>query len=121
MDSTKIGILKKSYGIMLNCFLKRLKGRALKSEIRFLCVGYLADETLKWLLADQQLCRFLVAPDFSQSNCARFISMRFFDTTGAGMTSGVGSVCFGGEVFSWTLAKNSLTTVLYGLIRLERE
>ena len=58
------------------CLLKRKNGRRLESQVGFEVLSDLANEALKWQLADQKLGRFLVTTNLAKRDCARAVAMR---------------------------------------------
>ena len=68
MDSTQVGILKEGDEVSLNGLLEGADGGRLEAEVGFEILGNLTDETLEGELADEELSRFLVATDLTESN-----------------------------------------------------
>ena len=80
VDGAKIGICDISQGIVgmntlkqgdkvsLNGFLESTDGRRLESEIGLEILGNFPDETLEGELADQELGRFLITTDLTESD-----------------------------------------------------
>lgn len=68
VDSAEIGIFKERDKVCFHRFLESADGRGLEAEIGLEVLSNFANETLEWQLADQKLCRLLVATDLTESN-----------------------------------------------------
>merc|ERR1719427_659354 len=84
MDSTEVGILEETDQIRLAGLLKSHNGRALEPKVSLEILGNLPDETLEGKLADEQLGRFLVATNLTESDCAGSVSVGLLDSTSSG-------------------------------------
>ena len=68
VDGAKIGIFKEGDEVSLHGFLEGTDGRRLKAEIGLEVLCNFTNKTLEWQLADQKLCRLLVATNLTKSN-----------------------------------------------------
>lgn len=68
VDSAEIGIFKERDKVCLHGFLESADGRGLEAEIGLEVLSNFTNKTLEWQLADQKLCRLLVATDLTESN-----------------------------------------------------
>ena len=93
MDGAKIGIyqisvfgvgmhtLEQGDEVSLNGFLESTDSRGLESEIGLEVLSNFPDETLEGELADQELSRFLVTTDFTESDGTGAVTMGLLDTS----------------------------------------
>lgn len=68
MDGAQVGILEEGDEVGLNGLLQGTDGGRLEAEVGLEVLSDFTDQTLEGQLADQELGRFLVATDFSQSD-----------------------------------------------------
>lgn len=68
MDGTKIGVLKQTNKICLSCLLDGRHRFGLEPDICLVILGYLTHKALEWCLAQEKLCRLLVATNLPQGN-----------------------------------------------------
>ena len=101
MDGAQVGVFKKTNEVSLASFLKSHDSRTLETQIGLEVLSDLSHKTLEGQLADEQLGRFLVTTDLTESDCTRPVTMRFLDSTSGGraLTS-----CLCGELFSWSFS-----------------
>ena len=69
--------------VSLDGFLEGTNGRGLESEIGLEVLCDFPDEALEGELADQELGRFLVATDFTESDGTRAITMGLLHSAGS--------------------------------------
>lgn len=91
-------------------YLQSSNSCTLESQISFEVLGNFSHQSLEWEFPDKQLGGLLVSSDFSQGNCSRPVSVRFFDTTGWWSTLSC-SLC--GQLFSWSLTSCRLSSCLF--------
>jgi len=68
--------------LTLDGFLQRADGGRLETEIGLEVLSYLADETLEWQFADEELGRLLVATNLTEGDSSWLVSVGFLDTSG---------------------------------------
>ena len=68
MDSSQVGVFKKTNKASLRSFLKSTDSRRLESQVSLEVLSDFTDKTLEWKLADQELGGLLVTTDFTKSN-----------------------------------------------------
>lgn len=68
VDGTQIGIFKQPHQVCFASLLKGTDGCTLKPQVSFEILGDLPHQSLEWQLPDEQLSRFLVTTDLSQSH-----------------------------------------------------
>ena len=68
VDGTQVGVFEQTNGVCLTSLLKSHDSRGLESKISLKVLGNLSHKTLEGKLADQELCGFLVSPNFTESN-----------------------------------------------------
>ena len=92
VDGTKVGVLEQSDEVGLASLLESHHRCALESEVGLEVLGDLTDQSLEGKLPQQELGRFLVSTDFSESYCARPVSVGFLHSSGGGgaLTGGLG-------------------------------
>ena len=106
VDGAQVGVLEETDQIGLGRLLQSSDRSRLESQVGLEVLGDLANQTLKWQLADQQLGWLLVSSDLTESNCTWAVSVRLLDST-----SGWGwlSCSFGGQLLSWGFATSWLS------------
>lgn len=89
VDGAQVGVLKQTDEISLASLLEGHNGGALETQVGLEILGDLADETLEWQLADQELGALLVTTDLAESHCSGPVTMGFLHSTcGWGALSG---------------------------------
>ena len=83
MDGTQVAVLKNPSQIGFRRLLQCKYGRSPEFEIFLEVLGNLADEALKWKLADEEIGRLLIATNLTKSDGARTVAMRLLDAAGA--------------------------------------
>lgn len=68
MDGAQIGVFKEGDEVCLNGLLKGTDGGRLEAEVRLEVLCDFTDQTLEGELADEELGRFLVTTDFTESD-----------------------------------------------------
>ena len=68
VDGTKVGVLEEGDQVGLNGLLESTDGRGLEAEVGLEVLSDLANQTLEWELADQELSGLLVATDLTESD-----------------------------------------------------
>lgn len=68
VDSAEIGIFKERDKVSLHGLLECTDGRRLEAKIGLEVLRNFTNKTLEWQLADQKLCRFLVATNLTKSD-----------------------------------------------------
>ena len=97
VDGSQVGVLEKADKVSLSGLLKGKDGRSLEAEIGLEVLGNLTDKALEWQLADEELSRLLVSPDFSEGDSAWAISVGLLHaSSGWGILAG----CLGGELLT---------------------
>ena len=76
MDGTQVGVLKQTNQVSLTGLLESHDSRALEPQISLEVLGNLSHQTLEGQFSDEQLSRFLVSPDLSQSYSSWSVSVR---------------------------------------------
>jgi hypothetical protein len=71
MNGSQVGVFKEADEVRLTGFLECSDGRRLESQVCLEILGNLTNETLERELSDQELSRFLVATDFTESDSSR--------------------------------------------------
>jgi hypothetical protein len=71
MDGRQVGVFEETNEVGLTGFLECSNGRGLESQVCLEILGNLTNETLERELSDQELSRFLVATDFTESDGSR--------------------------------------------------
>jgi len=110
VDGAQIGVLEETDQIGLASLLKCTDGGGLESEIGLEILRDLAHEALEGQLANEQLSALLVATDLAKRHCARAITMRLLDASGAGCAL---ARSLGGELLAWRLATGRLAGCLF--------
>jgi len=106
VNSAQVGVLEKSYQVSLAGLLKGADGCALKPEISFEILSNLSYESLEGQLANKQLGRLLVTPNFTKGHGTGTITMGFLDSS-SGRSALPGSL--GGQLFPGSLSSGRLT------------
>jgi hypothetical protein len=71
MDRCQVGVFKETNKVGLTGFLECTDGRRLESQVGLEILGNLTDETLERELSNQELGRFLVTTNLTESNGSR--------------------------------------------------
>ena len=111
MDGAQVGIFEETNEVSLGSFLEGHDGRRLESEVSLEVLGDFSDESLEGELSDEELGRFLVSSDLSESDGSRSVSVGLLDTSGGwgGLSSGLG-----GELLSGSLSSGGFSGGLLG-------
>jgi len=93
VDGAEVGILEEGDEVGLDGLLERADGGTLEAEVGFEVLRDFTDKTLEGELSDQELGRFLVATNLTESDGTRLVAMRLLDTAGGwgGLAGGLGS------------------------------
>ena len=81
VDGAEVGVLEETDEVGLRSLLEGHDGGRLEPQVSLEVLGDLTDKTLEGKLADEQLGALLVAPDLTESNGARTITVRLLDAT----------------------------------------
>ena len=102
VDSAKVGVLEQSDKVGLASLLESHHRGALESEIGLEVLSNLTDQSLEGKLPQEELGRFLVSTDFTESHCSRPVSVGFLDSSGGGgaLTGGLGCQLLSGGLSS---------------------
>jgi hypothetical protein len=113
MNSTQVGILKKTHKVRLTRLLQRQNGSGLKPQIRLEILRNLTNETLEGCLTDQKVGGLLIFADLTKSDGTGTVTVGLLDTSGGGggLASGLG-----GELFAGGLASGGFTCGLLGAV-----
>jgi hypothetical protein len=84
VDGTQIGIFKQPHQVCFASLLKGTDGCTLKPQVSFEILGDLPHQSLEWQLPDEQLSRFLVTKDLSQSHGPWPVAVRLLHPAGRG-------------------------------------
>jgi hypothetical protein len=125
MDGSQVGVLKESNEVGLTGFLKCSNGGRLESQVCLEILGNLTNETLEGELSDQELSRFLVSTNFTESDGSRSlevssykipVSVRLLDSTSSWcrLTGSLGC-----QLLSWCLSSSRFTCGLLGSCHFE--
>ena len=106
MDGAQVGVFKEGDEVGLDGLLESADSRRLESEVGLEILGDFTNETLERKLSDQELGRFLVTTDLSESNGTRLITMGLLDTSGGGCGFASG---FGGQLLTRGFATSRFT------------
>jgi hypothetical protein len=92
VDGSQVGVLEERDEVGLGGLLEGHDGRRLEAEVRLEVLGDLTDEPLERQLADEELGRLLVAPDLTEGDGSRAVTVGLLDTAGRGrgLASGLG-------------------------------
>ena len=101
VDGAQVGVLEQADQVGLAGLLEGCDSRALEAQVGLEVLGDLANQSLEWELADQQLSALLVATDLTESNSTWAVSVRLLDSAG-GWRALAGSL--GGELLAWGFA-----------------
>ena len=111
VDGAQVGIFEKTDQVGLASLLQGHDGRALETQVSLEILGDLTDQTLEGQLADEQLGRFLVTTDLTESDGSRAITMGLLHSSGS---RGALAGSLGGELFTRGLATGRFTSGLLG-------
>lgn len=84
VDGTQIGIFEQAHQVCFASLLKGADGCTLKPQVGFEILGDLSHQPLERQLPDEQLSRFLVTTDLSQSHGPGPVAMRLLHPAGRG-------------------------------------
>lgn len=117
MDRAEVGVLKEADQVRLGGLLQGDDGRALEAQVGLEVLGDLANQALEGPLADQQLCRLLVAADLAERHGARAVAVGLPHATdsGDGLARSIG-----GELLAGCLSSGGLASGLLGTSHCER-
>ena len=68
VDGAEVGVLEERDEVSLNGLLESTDGGGLEAEVGLEVLGDLANQTLEWKLADQELSGLLVTTDLTESD-----------------------------------------------------
>lgn len=68
MDGAKVGVFEQGDKVSLDGFLECTNGGRLEAQVGLEVLGDFTDQTLEGKFADQELGRFLVATDLTESD-----------------------------------------------------
>lgn len=68
VDSAKVGVFEKGDKVSFNGLLESTDGGGLEAQVGFEVLGNLTNQTLERQLSDQELGRFLVTTDLTESD-----------------------------------------------------
>ena len=110
VDGTEVGVLEEANEVGLGCLLEGKDGRGLETKVSLEVLGDLADETLEWELADEELGGLLVPADLTESHGTWTVAVRLLDASSGwgGLASGLG-----GELLAWGFASGRFTCGLF--------
>ena len=97
MDGAQVGVLKQANEVGLGGLLESKDGGRLETKVSFEVLGDLANETLEWELANEELGRLLVLANLTQGDRAWSVAVWLLDTTGGGCRF---ACCLGGELLA---------------------
>ena len=111
VDGTEVGVLEEANEVGLGCLLEGKDGRGLETKVSLEVLGDLADETLEWELADEELGGLLVPADLTESHGTWTVAVRLLDASSGwgGLASGLG-----GELLAWGFASGRFACGLLG-------
>ena len=109
VDGAQIGVLEETNQVGLASLLKGHDGGALEAQVGLEVLGDLADETLEWQLADQQLGALLVTTDLTQSDGTWPVTMGLLHAAGGWGTL---TSCLRGQLLPWSLSSGRLPSGL---------
>ena len=111
VDRAQVGVLEEADQVVLSGLLQGNDSRRLEAQVGLEVLGDLADQALEGQLADQQLCRLLVAADFAERHGARAVAVGLLDAAG-----GVGGLArrVHGELLAGRLSSGGLASGLLG-------
>ena len=113
MNSTQVGILKKTHKVRLTSLLKSQNGSGLKPQIRLEILSNLTNETLEGCLTDQKVGGLLILTDLTKSNGTGTVTVGFLHSSGGGGGLACG---LGGELFAGGFASGGFTCGLLGAV-----
>jgi hypothetical protein len=108
VDGAEIGVFEEGDEVGLDGLLKGTDGGRLESKVGLEILGDFTNETLEGKLSDQELGRFLVTTDLSESDGTRLITMRLLDTSGRWCRFASG---LGGQLLARGFATSGFTCV----------
>ena len=112
VDGAQVGVFKQADQVSFAGFLQSHDSRALETQVGFEILGDFTHQTLEGQLADQQFSALLVTTDFTESHCARPVTMGLLhSSSGRGtLTSSLGGQLFARSLPSCGLAGGLLCT-----------
>ena len=111
VDCTQVGVLEQTNEVGLGCLLECEHSGGLEAKVSLEILGDLANETLEWELADQELGGLLVPADLTESDGSWPVSVGLLDSSGSGSRL-AGSL--GGQLLPGGLASGGLSCGLLG-------
>lgn len=111
VDGTQIGIFKQPHQVCFTGLLKRTNGCTLKPQVGLEILGDLPHQPLERQLPDEQLGRFLVTTNLSESHGAGPVAVRFLHPSGRGRAF---PGRLGGQLFAGGFATRGLPSGLLG-------
>lgn len=111
VDGTQIGIFKQPHQVCFASLLKGTDGCTLKPQVGFEILGDLPHQSLEWQLPDEQLSRFLVTTDLSQSHGPWPVAVRLLHPAGRGRAF---PSRLGGQLFAGGFPTGGLPSGLLG-------
>ena len=115
MDCTQVGVLEQTNEVGLGCLLEGEHSGGLEAKVSLEILGDLANETLEWELADEELGGLLVPTDLTECDGSWPVAVWLLDT--AGGWCGL-ACCLGGELLAWGLASGGFACGLLGACHL---
>jgi len=82
MNSAQVSVFEEGDEVSLNRFLESTDGGRLEAQVGFEVLSDLTNETLEWKLADEELSRFLVPTNLTESDGSWLVAMGLLDTSG---------------------------------------
>ena len=111
VDSAQVRVLEKTDQVSFASLLKCHDGRTLETQVGLEVLCDLADQTLEWQLADQQLGALLVTTDLTQSYGTWPVTMGLLHATSSRSTL---TCRLRGQLLPWSLSSGRLSS---GLLR----
>ena len=84
MNSTQVGILKKTNKVRLTRLLQRQDGGRLETQIGLEILSNLTHKTLEGGLTDQKISRLLILANLTKSDSTGTVTVGLLDTPGGG-------------------------------------
>lgn len=82
MDGAQVGVLEQGDQVGLDGLLQSTNCGALETQVALEILCDFTDQTLKRKFADQELRRFLVPTNLTESDGTRLVAVRLLDTAG---------------------------------------
>ena len=109
VDSAQVGVFKKTNQVRLRSLLESHDRGRLEPQVGLEVLGDLADKTLERQLPDEELSALLVAPDLTESDGARSVTMGLLHTSGGWCTF---ASSLGGKLLPWGLSASAFASSL---------